>query len=133
MNSIKNKLLLVLLLVTLLPTLLIGGYTFFSTTESLKESSISAHKSRMLLVREQINGYLGNVSSDVFYLRDFPALHLYLSALESDSSNSERLLLIYVLVLQSFLHKRKFTIKCVLLMFLARRLCVLITQVIRLV
>lgn len=93
MDSIKNKLLLILLLVTLLPTLLIGGYTFFSTTASLKESSISAHKSRMLLVREQINGYLGNVSSDVFYLRDFPALHLYLSALESDSSHSERLLL----------------------------------------
>ena len=93
MNSIKNKLLLVLLLVTLLPTLLIGGYTFFSTTGSLKESSIAAHESRLLLVREQIHGYLGNVSSDVFYLRDFPALHLYLSALESGSSTSERLLL----------------------------------------
>ncbi len=93
MNSIKNKLLLVLLLVTLLPTLLIGGYTFFSTIESLKESSISAQKNKILLIREQINGYLGNVSSDVFYLRDFPALHLYLSALESDSSTSERLLL----------------------------------------
>ncbi|HIO93290.1 MAG TPA: HAMP domain-containing protein [Leucothrix mucor] len=93
MNSIKNKLLAILLAVTLLPTLLIGGYTFFSTTESLKESSVSAHKSKMALVSEQINGYLGNVSSDVFYLRDFPALHLYLSALASDSSTSERLLL----------------------------------------
>lgn len=93
MNSIKNKLLLVLLLVTLLPTLLIGGYAFFSTTGALKESSISSQKNRMLLVREQINGYLGNIRGDVFYLRDFPALHLYLSALDADSSHSERLLL----------------------------------------
>lgn len=93
MDSIKNKLLLVLLLVTLLPTLLIGGYTFFSTTGSLKESSISDHKNRMLLVRAQIKGYLDNVSSDALYLKDFPALHLYLSAIESGSSHSERLLL----------------------------------------
>ncbi|MCK5903532.1 MAG: cache and HAMP domain-containing protein [Cocleimonas sp.] len=93
MNSIKNKLLVVLLLVTLLPTLIIGGYTFLSTTDSLKESSLSAQKNKMLLIQEQIHGYLDNVSSDVFYLRDFPALHLYLSALASDNSHSERLLL----------------------------------------
>ncbi len=93
MDKIKNKLLVVLLLVTLLPVLLIGGYALFSSMGSLQESSIAIHKSRVALVSERIENYLAVVGSDLFYLRDSNALHHYFRALNSGSSHSERLLL----------------------------------------
>ena len=93
MNKIKNKLLVVLLLVTMLPVLLLGGYALFSSMGSLQESSIVIHKNRVTLVTERIENYLAVVGSDLFYLRDSNALHHYLRALKSDSSHSQRLLL----------------------------------------
>ncbi len=93
MDKIKNKLLIVLLLVTLLPVLLIGGYALFSSMRALQENSIAIHKNRVALTTERIENYLANVNSDLFLLRDSNALHLYFGALNSNSSHSERLLL----------------------------------------
>lgn len=93
MDKIKNKLLVILLLVTLLPVLLIGGYALFSSMRALQENSIATHKNKVALTAERIENYLGIVSSDLFYLRDSNALHLYFVALKSKSSRSERLLL----------------------------------------
>jgi sensor histidine kinase YesM len=93
MDKIKNKLLIVLLLVTLLPLLLIGGYALFSSMRALQENSMVVHKNRVTLTTERIENYLANVSSDLFFMRDSNALHLYFGALNSNSSHSERLLL----------------------------------------
>ncbi|MEE9397081.1 MAG: HAMP domain-containing protein [Methylococcales bacterium] len=93
MNKIKNKLLVVLFLVALLPVLLIGGYALYASMDSLRASSIAIHKSRVTLITERIENYLNVVSSDLFYLRDSNALHLYFSVLKSNNSHSERLLL----------------------------------------
>lgn len=93
MDKIKNKLLVILLLITLLPVLLIGGYALFSSMRALQENSIAIHKNRVALTAERIENYLAIVSSDLFYLRDSNALHLYFAALKSNSSHSERLLL----------------------------------------
>jgi methyl-accepting chemotaxis protein len=93
MDKIKNKLLVILLLVTLIPVLLIGGYALFSSMRVLQKSSIAIHESRVALTTERIEKYFASVNSDLFYLRDSNSLHLYFGALKSKSSHSERLLL----------------------------------------
>ena len=93
MDKIQNKLLFVLLLVTLLPVLLIGGYSLFSSMRALQENSISTHKSKVALVSERIENYFAGIDSDLFYLRDSNALHLYFGVLKSGNSHSEQLLL----------------------------------------
>ena len=93
LNKIRNKLLLVLLLVTLLPTVLIGGYALIFTTDTLRQSSLSIQSSKVELISEKIKNYLNNIDSDLFYLRDSNALTLYLSALQSDSAHKKRLML----------------------------------------
>jgi nitrogen fixation/metabolism regulation signal transduction histidine kinase len=93
LNKIRNKLLLVLLLVTLLPTVLIGGYALIFTTDTLHSSSLSIESAKVELISEKIQNYLDQVNSDLFYLRDSNALNLYLSALRSTSDHKKRLML----------------------------------------
>lgn len=93
MDKIKNKLLIALLLVTLLPVLMIGGYSLFSSMRVLQDNSIAIHKSKIALVTERIENYFSVISSDLFYLRDSNALHHYFGALKSENSHSEQLLL----------------------------------------
>ena len=93
LDKIRNKLLLVLLLVTLLPTVLIGGYALIFTTDTLRNSSLSIQTSKVELVSEKIQNYLNQVNSDLFYIRDSNALNLYVSALQSDSAHKKRLML----------------------------------------
>ena len=93
MDKIQNKLLFVLLLVTLLPVLLIGGYSLYSSMRALQENSISIHKSKVALVSERIENYFAGIDSDLFYLRDSNAVHLYFGVLKSGNSHSEQLLL----------------------------------------
>lgn len=93
LNKIRNKLLLVLLLVTLLPTVLIGGYSLIFTTDTLRNSSLSVQASKVELISEKVKNYLSNIDSDLFYLRDSNSLSLYLSALQSDSAYKKRLML----------------------------------------
>ena len=93
MDKIQYKLLFVLLLVTLLPVLLIGGYSLFSSMRVLQENSVATHKSKVALVSERIENYFSGISSDLYYLSDSNALHLYFGVLNSENSHSEQLLL----------------------------------------
>ncbi len=93
MNKIRNKLLLVLIIVTLVPAILIGGYSLYSTSKVLRENVLASHVNKVSLIQERIANLFSSVGSDVFYLRDSNALHLFLSSTESEGSRTQRLLL----------------------------------------
>lgn len=92
-NKIRNKLFFALLIITLLPTLLISSYSLIFTTNKLHHSSLSLHATKIELISEKIQHYLGQVNSDLYYLRDSNALNLYLSAMDSSSAHTKRLML----------------------------------------
>ena len=96
-----------MLLVTILPLLLVGGYALYSTTDSLRQSSISALENKVSLVGERVEHFLENVSSDLFYLRDSSAINLYLSGLDGDAESSQLLLENFSQSLMVFSDKRK--------------------------
>ncbi|MGV6809316.1 MAG: HAMP domain-containing protein [bacterium] len=93
LQKIRNKLILALLLVTLIPITVIGGYAIYSSTHNLQESSLEHKKNKLALVEERIENYFSGIESDLFYLRDSSALDLYLSALDAGKAHSENLLL----------------------------------------
>lgn len=93
MKKIKNKLLLVLIIVTLVPAILIGGYSLYSTSKVLRENILASHVNKVSLIQERIESLFSGVDGDLFFLRDSNALHLYLSATESEGSHTQRLLL----------------------------------------
>ena len=93
MKKIRNKLLLAMLLVTILPLLMVGSYSLYSTTDSLRQSSLSNLDNKVSLVGERVTNFLENISSDLFYLRDSSAINLYLSGLEGGDEESSQLLL----------------------------------------
>lgn len=93
LKKIRNKLILALLLVTLIPITLVGGYALYSSTNSLRESSIDNQTSKLALINAKVENYFSGVNSDLFYLRDSSALDLYLSALNAGKAHSENLLL----------------------------------------
>ena len=93
MNKIRNKLLLVLIIVTLVPVVLIGGYSLYSTSKVLKENVLASHVNKVSLIQERIENLLDGVGSDLFFLRDSNALHLFLSSSEPAGSRTQRLLL----------------------------------------
>ncbi len=107
MKKIRNKLLLAMLVVTVLPLLLVGGYSLYSTTDSLRQNSISALENKVSLVSERVGNFLENISSDLFYLRDSSAVNLYLSGLGGDNESSQLLLENLTRNLQVFSDKRK--------------------------
>ncbi len=107
MKKIRNKLLFAMLLVTLLPLLLVGGYALYSTTNSLRQSSIATLENKVSLVGERVEHFLENVSSDLFYLRDSSAINLYLSGLDGDAESSQLLLENFSQSLTVFSDKRK--------------------------
>lgn len=92
-NNIRYKLFFTLLMITLLPILVISGYSLFFTTNKLHSSSLLLHSTKIELISEKIERYLGQANSDLFYLRDSNALDLYLSAAESSGSHTKRLML----------------------------------------
>lgn len=93
MKNIRNKLLLVLIIVTLVPSLLIGGYSLYSTSKALRINVLASHVNKLNLIQERIGNLLDSVDSDLFYLRDSNALHLYLSSTKSEGNRTQRLLL----------------------------------------
>lgn len=107
MQKIRNKLLLAMLIVTLIPLLLVGGYSLISTTDSLRQNSLSNLDNKVALVSERVENYLENVSSDLFYLRDSSAVNLYLSGLNGDAESSQLLLDNLAANLRTFSDKRK--------------------------
>ena len=96
-----------MLLVTILPLLLVGGYSLYSTTDSLRQSSLSSHDNKVSLVSERVSNFFENISSDLFYLRDSSAINLYLSGLEGDEESSQLLLDNLATNLRVFSGKRK--------------------------
>jgi len=107
MKKIRNKLLLAMLLVTIFPLLLVGGYSLYSTTDSLRQSSISTLKNKVSLVSERVENFLENISADLFYLRDSSAVNLYLSSINGDKESSQLLLENLTSNLRVFSGKRK--------------------------
>lgn len=107
MKKIRNKLLLAMFLVTLLPLLLVGSYSLYSTTNSLRQSSISTLENEVSLVSERVESFLENISADLFYLRDSSAVNLYLSGLNGEKESSQLLLENLTSNLRVFSGKRK--------------------------
>ncbi len=108
MKTIKNKLLIALLSVTILPTFMIGGYSLYSTTNTLRDSGISTQEGRVSLISERIESFLAGIGSDLFYLRDSGSMRLYLSSLQHGSDESQRLLLSNLKTnFQAFSEKKK--------------------------
>ena len=107
MSKIRNKLLLAMLLVTILPLLLVGGYSLYSTTDSLRQSSLVALDNKVSLVSERVGNFLEDISGDLFFLRDSSAINLYLSGLEGDAESSQLLLENLSRSIRIFSDKRK--------------------------
>ncbi len=94
MNKIRNKLLLVLILVTLLPAFLISAYSLYSTSTALKSNALSENTTKVTLIQKQIESYLAGVQSDLYFLRDSNALALHLKPREAkDNQHGLNLLL----------------------------------------
>lgn len=74
MTKIRNKLLLVFILLTLVPVIIISVYGVYSNTQALKASSIKKQNIKVSLLATEIDNFLLNVNSDLFYLRDASAL-----------------------------------------------------------
>lgn len=70
MTKIRNKLLFAFILVSLIPLVALGGYALTSISGSLQSISNSKLKDKVSLVSSGIEGFLKNVSDDLFYLRD---------------------------------------------------------------
>ncbi len=70
MNKIRNKLILSLLLVALIPATLIGGYGLYSSTEALGRSGEERLQAKVGSLTTSIERFLNNVYVDLFYLRD---------------------------------------------------------------
>ncbi len=108
MSKLKKKLLLSLLLVALLPTVLLGGYSLYSANKSLRENSILSLGSKTTLTSERIETFLENISSDIYYLRDSSSIRLYLSSLNTENERSKVLLRKNVeMSLREFVNKKK--------------------------
>ncbi len=74
MNKIRNKLILSLLLVALIPATLIGGYGLYSSTEALGKSGEERLQAKIGSLTASIERFLNNVYIDLFYLRDSSAV-----------------------------------------------------------
>ena len=93
MTKIRNKVLTILALVTLLPVLLIGGYSLYSSSQILRANVLSSHISTIDRLQERINNLVSGIDSDILYLRDSNALQLYLSSTTEVGSHTQQLLL----------------------------------------
>lgn len=93
MKKIRNKLLLVLLIVSLLPALFIGASALWTTRANLQTNAINMHITKVSLLSERIEHRLSTISNDLAYLGDSNALNLYISSSNNQASHSRRLLL----------------------------------------
>jgi len=82
-NRIRNKLILSLLLVALIPAVLIGGYGLYSSTQALGKSGEERLKTKIGSLTTSIERFLNNVYVDLFYLRDSSATSNLYKALAS--------------------------------------------------
>lgn len=88
MIKIQNKLLLAFILISLIPLIILGGYGTFSISKSLRTNSISKIQDKAAVISLEIEDFLKNVSSDLFYLRDSVNLQSLIS--EKTENNEEK-------------------------------------------
>ena len=92
MKKIRNKIMLTMMVLTLLPAILIGAYSFFTTSEALRENALIEQRSQLTQAQNIIQGTVSRVESDLLFLRDSSAMQLYLAA-KKTSGKRGRLLL----------------------------------------
>ena len=92
MRKIRNKLMLTMMVLTLLPAVLIGAYSIYTTSEALRDNALTEQRNQLTQMRQTIEHHLSGVENDLLFLRDSSALQLYLSAKRSSLKRSQLLL-----------------------------------------
>ena len=81
-----------MMVLTLLPAILIGAYSFYSTSEALRDNALIEQRNQLLNAQQAIQSTVSRVESDLLFLRDSNAMQLYLSAKQSSGRRSRLLL-----------------------------------------
>ena len=81
-----------MMVLTLLPAILIGAYSFYTTSEALKENALIEQRNQLFNAQQSIQATVSRVESDLLFLRDSNAMQLYLAAKKSSRKRSKLLL-----------------------------------------
>jgi len=92
MKKIRNKIMLTMMVLTLLPAILIGAYSFHSSSEALRENALIEQRNQLLHSKQIIQSTVSRVESDLLFLRDSSAMQLYLAAKKSSAKRGGVLL-----------------------------------------
>lgn len=92
MKKIRNTLMLTMMVVSLLPVLLIGGYSYYSSSQALRETALSQQSNRLEQLQQALEHQLSGVEQDLLYLSDTSAIQLYLASKTGDTRRNQLLL-----------------------------------------
>ena len=92
MKKIRNKILLTMMVLTLLPAILIGAYSFYTTSEALRDNALIEQRNHLVNSQQAIQLAVSRVEADLLFLRDSSAMQLYLSAKRASGKRSRLLL-----------------------------------------
>lgn len=92
MKKIRNKIMLTMMVLTLLPAILIGAYSFYSTSEALRENALIEQRNQLVQSQQIIQSTTSRVEADLLFLRDSSAMQLYLAAKKTSSKRGRVLL-----------------------------------------
>jgi len=92
MRKIRNKLMLTMLLLTLLPSLLIGAYSLYTTSEALQAHALSDQRHQLSHAQQRITQSVSTIEQDLLFLRDASAMQLYLAADSTATRHTHALL-----------------------------------------
>jgi HAMP domain-containing protein len=92
MKKIRNTLMLTMMVVSLLPVLLIGGYSYYSSSQTLRETALSQQSNRLEQLQQALEYQLSGVEQDLLYLSDASAMQLYLASKTGDTRRNQLLL-----------------------------------------
>lgn len=92
MKKIRNTLMLTMMVVSLLPVLLIGGYSYYSSSQALRETALSQQNNRLEQLQQALEYQLSGVEQDLLYLSDASAIQLYLASKTGDTRRNQLLL-----------------------------------------
>ena len=81
-----------MMVLTLLPAILIGAYSYYTTSEALRENALIEQRNQLFNAQQAIQGTVARVESDLLFLRDSNAMQLYLAAKKSSGRRSRVLL-----------------------------------------
>lgn len=98
---------LTMLLLTLLPAMLIGAYSFYSTSEALRENVLVEQRNQLIHSQQIIQSTVARVESDLLFLRDSSAMQLYLAAKKSSAKRGRVLLTNLRNSIQQFTQQQK--------------------------